>query len=145
MKSVWQFLPPASSEKIFGKHPTQKPIALLKRIIRASTKTGDIVFDPFMGSTRREDMISIENSGAMTGTQAMLIKLRVHPGAKAASLIKKSDDAFEVSVRAPAEGGRANREALPLLAKALGLDVRRLHIVKGTASPHKIVKLFGTR
>ena len=50
MKSVWQFLPPASSEKIFGKHPTQKPVALLKRIIRASTKMGDMVFDPFMGS-----------------------------------------------------------------------------------------------
>ena len=75
----------------------------------------------------------------------MLIKLRVHPGAKAASLIKKSDDTFEVSVRSPAKGGRVNREALPLLAKALGLNVRRLHIVKGTASPHKIVKLFGTR
>ncbi len=75
----------------------------------------------------------------------MLIKLRVHPGAKAASLIKKSDDAFEVSVRAPAKGGQANREALPLLAKALGLNVRRLRIVKGAASPHKIVKLFESR
>ena len=74
----------------------------------------------------------------------MLIKLRVHPDTKKTSLTKKSDDAFEISVRAPAEDGRANREALVLLAKALGVDVRRLHIVKGATSPHKIVKVFGS-
>ena len=31
-------------------HPTQKPLALLERIIQASTKPDAIVFDPFMGS-----------------------------------------------------------------------------------------------
>ena len=30
MKSVWQILPPDRDEKHFGKHPTQKPIALLE-------------------------------------------------------------------------------------------------------------------
>ncbi len=50
MKSVWQFLPPSREEKKFGKHPTQKPVSLLERIISASTKTGDFVFDPFAGS-----------------------------------------------------------------------------------------------
>ncbi len=50
MKSVWQFLPPSHEEKRFGKHPTQKPIALLERIIRSSTVAGDFVFDPFSGS-----------------------------------------------------------------------------------------------
>ncbi len=52
----------------------------------------------------------------------MLIKLRVHPDVKAASLTKKSEDTFEISVRAPAEDGRANRESLALLAKALGVE-----------------------
>jgi uncharacterized protein (TIGR00251 family) len=74
----------------------------------------------------------------------MLIKLRVHSGVKTASLTKKADDAFDISVRAPAEDGRANRESLAILAKALGVDVRRLHIVKGATSPHKIVKVFGS-
>jgi site-specific DNA-methyltransferase (adenine-specific) len=51
MKSVWQFTPPTKDEKIFGKHPTQKPVKLLDRIIRSSTRPGDFVFDPFSGSS----------------------------------------------------------------------------------------------
>lgn len=51
MKSVWQFLPPSKDEKVFGKHPTQKPVKLLDRIVRASTNLGDFVFDPFAGSS----------------------------------------------------------------------------------------------
>ncbi|MGC1685094.1 MAG: site-specific DNA-methyltransferase [Candidatus Acidiferrales bacterium] len=50
MKSVWEILPPARDEKRFGKHPAQKPIALLRRILLAASNPGDIVFDPFMGS-----------------------------------------------------------------------------------------------
>jgi len=50
MKSVWEFLPPRRGEKTFGKHPTQKPVALLERIILASTKLNDLILDPFMGS-----------------------------------------------------------------------------------------------
>jgi len=38
-------------EKKFGKHPTQKPLELLKRIILASTIEGDLIFDPFSGSS----------------------------------------------------------------------------------------------
>jgi site-specific DNA-methyltransferase (adenine-specific) len=51
MRSVWSIPTPKQSEKRFGKHPTQKPLALLKRIILASTKKGDIVADPFCGSS----------------------------------------------------------------------------------------------
>jgi site-specific DNA-methyltransferase (adenine-specific) len=50
MKSVWPVLPPSRQEKRFGKHPAQKPVALLDRIIRAASKEGDLVLDPFMGS-----------------------------------------------------------------------------------------------
>lgn len=50
MKSVWTFTAPKNSEKTFGKHPTQKPIDLLNRIIKASTNEGDMVLDPFLGS-----------------------------------------------------------------------------------------------
>lgn len=51
MKSVWRIKPPANNEKFFGKHPTQKPIELLKRCIEASTNEGDFVLDPFAGSS----------------------------------------------------------------------------------------------
>ena len=50
MKTVWTLPAPGADEKTFGKHPTQKPLALLERIIRASTKAGDLVLDPFAGS-----------------------------------------------------------------------------------------------
>ncbi len=50
MKSVWQIPAPDTSEKRFGKHPTQKPVALLERILLAASNEGDMVLDPFMGS-----------------------------------------------------------------------------------------------
>ncbi|GAB4124848.1 MAG: site-specific DNA-methyltransferase [Fimbriimonadaceae bacterium] len=50
MMSLWQILPPSKQEKRFGKHPTQKPEALLDRIIRASTEPGQLILDPFCGS-----------------------------------------------------------------------------------------------
>jgi len=49
-ENVWEISSPGKKEKEFGKHPTQKPEELLKRIILASTKEGDIVLDPFNGS-----------------------------------------------------------------------------------------------
>lgn len=51
MRSVWSITAPKADEKIFGKHPTQKPISLLNRIIMASTNEGDLVLDPFTGSS----------------------------------------------------------------------------------------------
>jgi site-specific DNA-methyltransferase (adenine-specific) len=50
MKSVWEIKPPETWEKKFGKHPTQKPVALLERILLASSNEGDLVLDPFSGS-----------------------------------------------------------------------------------------------
>jgi len=50
MKSVWEIKPSETWEKRFGKHPTQKPLALLERILLASSHEGDLVLDPFSGS-----------------------------------------------------------------------------------------------
>ena len=50
MKNVWRIPPPDRNEKRFGKHPTQKPVALIGRCLRASTNSGDLVLDPFAGS-----------------------------------------------------------------------------------------------
>ena len=38
------------SEKKFGRHPTQKPLAIMKKLIEYTTDEGDVVLDPFMGS-----------------------------------------------------------------------------------------------
>ena len=50
MKTVWRFPAPPKAEKAHGSHPTQKPLALVSRCLRASTSPGDAVLDPFCGS-----------------------------------------------------------------------------------------------
>ena len=50
MKDVWETSLTKPSEKKYGKHPTQKPVELLKRIILSSTDEGDLILDPFNGS-----------------------------------------------------------------------------------------------
>ena len=51
MTDVWRIPAVSSWEKLQGKHPTQKPLRLLYRIILASTNEGDLVLDPFAGSS----------------------------------------------------------------------------------------------
>lgn len=51
MRDVWLMPAIASWEKKCGKHPTQKPISVLARIIMASTKHGAWILDPFAGSS----------------------------------------------------------------------------------------------
>jgi site-specific DNA-methyltransferase (adenine-specific) len=50
MKTVWTMTAPSGGEKSLGKHPTQKPIALVERCLLASTNEADLVLDPFLGS-----------------------------------------------------------------------------------------------
>jgi site-specific DNA-methyltransferase (adenine-specific) len=50
MKDVWETSLTKPSEKKCGKHPTQKPMELLEKIILASTDEGDLILDPFNGS-----------------------------------------------------------------------------------------------
>jgi len=51
MRSVWSINTPKPIEKKFGKHPTQKSFDVLKRIVLASTNKGDLILDPFTGSS----------------------------------------------------------------------------------------------
>lgn len=67
MRSVWSIPTPPASEKEFGKHPTQKPLSLLSRIIVASTNENDIILDPF-------------NGGGTTGVASTLIGNRYYIG-----------------------------------------------------------------
>lgn len=49
-KDVWRLSAVGSWEKTQGKHPTQKPLGLLSRIILSSTQKDDLILDPFSGS-----------------------------------------------------------------------------------------------
>ena len=51
MTDVWRMPAIGRWEKTCGKHPTQKPLRLLVRMILASTDPGDWILDPFSGSS----------------------------------------------------------------------------------------------
>lgn len=46
--NIWTDIAPVQGSESLG-YPTQKPVALLERIIKSATKPGDVVFDPFCG------------------------------------------------------------------------------------------------
>ena len=50
MRSVWSIPTTPKREKVFGNHPTQKPLELMKRLIALCTLEGETVLDPFCGS-----------------------------------------------------------------------------------------------
>ena len=61
MKDVWNLPAIAPWEKSCGKHPTQKPLALLTRIILASTEKNAWILDPFTGSSTTGIAANIAN------------------------------------------------------------------------------------
>jgi site-specific DNA-methyltransferase (adenine-specific) len=50
LSPIWTITAPGNDEKQHGKHPTQKPTALIERCLLASTNEGDLVLDPFLGN-----------------------------------------------------------------------------------------------
>lgn len=50
LKDIWHFNRPSKLELIYGKHPTQKPLALLRRCLLMSLPANGAVLDPFAGS-----------------------------------------------------------------------------------------------
>ena len=50
LSSVWRIQTVPKREKLHGYRPTQKPLRLVRRALRASTQEGDLAFDAFTGS-----------------------------------------------------------------------------------------------
>lgn len=69
MRSVWAISTPKNGEKKYGKHPTQKPEALLERIILACSRKNDIVLDPFCGSATT-GVVTLRNNRKFVGIDA---------------------------------------------------------------------------
>ena len=73
-----------------------------------------------------------------------LYRLKVHANDSRDRLEERGPDAFEAWVRAPAKQGKANAAALALLATRVGVEAKRLRIVKGAQAPSKIVTVLGS-
>ena len=67
---------PGAGEKEWGKHPTQKPVALIERCLLASTHAGDLMLDPFLGGGTTA-IASIKLNRGCVGVEANLAYLSI--------------------------------------------------------------------
>ena len=123
MPDVWKLPAPGTWEKICGKHPTQKPLRLLYRIISASTRVGETILDPFAGS-------------CTTGIAANLMDRKfigieqdekfVELGNRRRSEIEKPDRAAEMYLRMS-----ENPEEVQVLVNHVRTELHKSMIEKG--------------
>ena len=69
------------------------------------------------------------------------LRLRVSAGASRSRVLGSHGGALKLSVKAPPERGKANREVLALVAEAFGLAPSDVEIVSGETAPDKVVRL----
>jgi hypothetical protein len=74
---------------------------------------------------------------------SVTVHIRVRPGAGRDRIEGWRGEALRVSVGAPPERGKANRAVEKLLAKALGLPVSAVAVVRGASSRDKVVEVQG--
>jgi len=75
------------------------------------------------------------------GGKGVRLRLRVSAGASRRRVLGVHGGALKLSVKAPPEKGRANRDVLALVAEAFGLATSDVEILSGEASPDKVVRL----
>jgi len=110
MRSVWAIPTPGSKEKKHGKHPTQKPEALLERIVLACTDAGALVLDPFCGSATT-GVAALRNGRRFIGIDAEEEFL-------ATMAVKRLDDATRQGKRITPGPGQREESAAPRMQPA---------------------------
>ena len=71
----------------------------------------------------------------------LLIRLHVQPRAHVAGVVGPHGDALKVKVKAPPEGGRANREIISLLAETFDVPRSAISVKSGASSRRKQVRV----
>jgi uncharacterized protein (TIGR00251 family) len=79
------------------------------------------------------------------GKGHILLKVRLQPGASANALAGEFGGALKMKVTAPPERGKANRAAVGLLAKLVGVKKSAVAIVRGGHSKDKLFSIRGLR
>lgn len=73
----------------------------------------------------------------------MKLAIKVVPGASRECIVGWLGEALKVCVKAPAEKGKANSAVEKIIASTLGIPVENIKIIKGSASPRKIIEITG--
>ncbi len=71
-----------------------------------------------------------------------LVKIKVKAKAKQNSIEDHGKDSFIISVKEPAENNRANKAACAILAAHLGVEEKKVVLVKGHTTPSKIAMIY---
>lgn len=72
-----------------------------------------------------------------------LLNVKVVPGSSRDRVAGRYGDGIKVQVAAPPEGGKANRAVEQVIAEALGIKAQHVRVVKGHATPRKVVEVEG--
>ena len=75
------------------------------------------------------------------GGKGVRLRLRVSAGASRRRVLGVHGGALKLSVKAPPEKGRANRDVVSLVAETFGLAPSEVEILSGETSPDKVVRL----
>lgn len=128
--SFWGDIPPVNSQAAerLG-YPTQKPVALLERIISVSTNEGDVVLDPFCGcgtaidaaERLRRRWIGIDVTHLAVGVVEQRMKVR-HPGVVYDVRGLPEDEASAKKLAAEDKFGFQAWAVLKISARPMGLD-----------------------
>jgi uncharacterized protein (TIGR00251 family) len=88
-----------------------------------------------------EDLFEVESTDE--GPVAIILRLRVQPGAGRSSVTGRHGDTLAVKVGAPPIGGRANLQCIELVADILGVRKSAVEIVSGEKNRQKRVRVVG--
>jgi uncharacterized protein (TIGR00251 family) len=75
------------------------------------------------------------------GGRSVRLRLRVSAGASRRRVLGVHGGALKLSVKAPPERGKANKDVLALVAETFGLALSDVEIIAGETSPDKVVRL----
>jgi uncharacterized protein (TIGR00251 family) len=73
----------------------------------------------------------------------LLLRVKVVPNSSRTQVAGMLGDALKVKVAQPAEGGRANRAVIELLASVLGVPAGQIALVSGQTGPRKVFRISG--
>lgn len=71
------------------------------------------------------------------------MRVKVVPGATRDRIVGPHGDALKVQVSAPPERGKANAAVIRLIAGRLGVAPKCVSVVRGAASPNKVIRIAG--
>lgn len=76
--------------------------------------------------------------------EVITLTLHVQPGAKRSEIVGMHGEALKIKLAAPPIEGRANEALLKFIAEMFGVPLRKVELMQGGQSRHKVVAVIGS-